>query len=178
MNPNVVDSAAPRRAALLVHAMDAKDREWMLASLPPPQRDAMQRLLEELHTLGIPQDATLLDELVAAPVRQPAQARLASLDAAQVAALAGILKEESAELSVRLLAIHPWRWKGALLAHFPPAFAQAIEAAGAPVGAPALEAALCEQVLARLAVRKPAEPRRPRSLRRLWAGLARTGAQA
>lgn len=50
-------------AALLLHAMQPQDCDWLLAQLDAQQRDALQVLLIELRELGIPQDQTLLSQL-------------------------------------------------------------------------------------------------------------------
>ena len=51
-----------RRAALALHALEADDQSWMLASLEPNIRPGLQALLQELQTLGIPRDGQLLRE--------------------------------------------------------------------------------------------------------------------
>lgn len=64
---SAVDSAAVgrRRAALALHALGARDREWLLAQLPIEDRRAVQLLLDELNELGIPPDASILNEALA-----------------------------------------------------------------------------------------------------------------
>jgi hypothetical protein len=45
-----------RRAALALHALDERDRDWMLHRLPVPQSETLNGLLRELRELGIPSD--------------------------------------------------------------------------------------------------------------------------
>jgi hypothetical protein len=182
MNTQPGSAASPRHAALLMHAMPEGDREWLLASLPPQQRTAMQDLLSELRSLGIPPDATLLDQLrQAVPMTAPRSApeRLAGLDEDGLAALSEVLAAEPPELTARLLAAREWPWKAALLAKFERSFAQRLEAVGSQMRAPALEHALCETLVRQL----PAAPklRGSRQLppwRLLWFRLARKGQSA
>ena len=56
--------AGPRKAALLLHAMPAESRLWVLAQLPPAQSEKLQDLLGELRELGIPADQDLLHEVL------------------------------------------------------------------------------------------------------------------
>jgi hypothetical protein len=59
------DDTASRehRAALAVHALDARDREWMLQRLAASHRALLAPLLAELTALGIPRQLNLLQEL-------------------------------------------------------------------------------------------------------------------
>lgn len=154
--PSTVQS---RRAALLAHAMGSADRAWLLASLPPPHRHAMQGWLDELRELGIPPDATLLHDAIAAPVTtepEEPRERLAKLDARQLQALAHVLKDEPAGLTARLLALRPWPWKDALVALLPAGRVQSAESVPAWQAVPALEQALCDVLLRRLEMATPA----------------------
>ncbi len=71
MVPESVSMQQKRRAALTLHALDAGDRAWILERIPVPQRVELQSLLDELMTLGIPDDPDLLCGVLAA--RAPAE---------------------------------------------------------------------------------------------------------
>ncbi|MBE7367193.1 hypothetical protein [Ramlibacter pallidus] len=146
-------AVASRRAALLVHAMPPSDQAWLLGSLPPAQREAVEELLGELREMGIPPDAALLRDVIEAPpTAQPETAEdvLARLDAHQVERLAQLLRDEPPVLAGRVLALRAWPWAGALLAQLPEAAAEAAARHAARPRAPALERALCEALLRRL----------------------------
>src|SRR5436305_1145632 len=59
---------AVRRTALVLHALAPADRDWVLGRLPERNRAQVVPCLEELATLGIPQDANLVD--VALPAKR------------------------------------------------------------------------------------------------------------
>jgi hypothetical protein len=48
--------AALRHCALTLHSVDAPDRAWLLAQLPPDQRLSLEQLVAELQAIGIPRD--------------------------------------------------------------------------------------------------------------------------
>lgn len=171
MNGAALAATSPRRAALLVHAMPAADRDWLLGTLASHHRVQLELLLEELRALEIPPDAALLREIVEAAPAGPAdaQARLARLAPREVAKLVHLLRDEPPQLVATLLAAQPWPWKGAVLAALGERATQA-----RPQQAAALHQALCESVLRRLqdcpsAARAPA-----RLWRRLPIRLQRT----
>ena len=53
-----------RRAALLVHALPAADREWLLESLPADHKASLVALLQELRDMDVPPDAQWLQTLL------------------------------------------------------------------------------------------------------------------
>jgi len=174
MNAASLVATSPRRAALLVHAMPAGDRDWLLGSLAPHHRVELELLLDELRELGIPPDEAVLHEILAAQAQAPARPagaveRLEKLAPQQVAALAQLLQREPPQLAATLLGLHSWPW------------AQAVSAAMAPAvvtprqtRAPALQQALCESVLRRLEACAPVQPPRAPAWNRLlpirWKG--------
>ena len=136
-SPDTQPQPLARRAALTLHALGAADRAWLLAQLPPVQREQLQAMLRELEALGIPASGNLLQDLLGAAdagVRpeagasqaaraetsqlgsstgfQQQQAALGRLDAALVAR---ILQSEPAGLIAQLLHIHAWPWRQAVL---------------------------------------------------------------
>ena len=144
---------APRRAALLVHAMPQGDRQWLLASLPPHQRVELEELLAELRELGIPPDEQLLREVVDAPIAvQPAAVPadpLEHLAPGQVAVLAALLRKEPPQLVATLLAARDWPWKEAFLRQLEPQHALVV-AAAQPRRAKEVQQAVCAAVLRQL----------------------------
>jgi hypothetical protein len=120
-----------RKAALLLHAMGPKDRDWLLAQLPTEQRGRLEALLAELDELGIPRDPALLREVAAdaspahaepgEPLPATALGRLGidglidTIEQADPSALARVLEEEPLGLVACLLSIREWRWTAAFL---------------------------------------------------------------
>lgn len=115
------DEAQPRQAALLLGAMSASDRAWVLARLPTADRAILEPLLGELDALGIPVDADLLDAVLEKPARgesaepgstvpRDAADTAAVLNAAP-AALLKLLAHEPAGLIARLLGMRAWPWQ-------------------------------------------------------------------
>lgn len=95
-----------RQAALTLHAMPASDRSWVLAALPPQEREQLHALLQELQALGIPADDTLVAGLAqdAVPGAR-ADDWLQDLDARGAAALALVLHGEPREFTSAVLTI-------------------------------------------------------------------------
>ena len=124
----VVVASDTRRAALLLHALAAGDRESLLAELPELQRATLRGLLAELDMLGIPADRNLLEEVIAAPVAasaqgsrttqddsQPMPAPLRALRDAAIADLVEAVRDEPAGLVAHLLSLADWTWREPLL---------------------------------------------------------------
>lgn len=121
-------SPSLRNAALLLHAMPADDRGWLLAQLLPGERQGLEALLAELQALGMPADRSLLAALSDDPARPPAnelqsatsggQMRLAlsSPDPRTMACIAAIVSSEPPALIAMLLDIADWPWHAAVLA--------------------------------------------------------------
>ncbi|HVE52859.1 MAG TPA: hypothetical protein VNB23_05705 [Ramlibacter sp.] len=75
MNPDAHDiqEGQGRRAALMVHALAAADRQWLLEQLGTQERTQLQGMLSELQVLGIPASRSLVhDALAAAATASPA----------------------------------------------------------------------------------------------------------
>jgi len=131
--------SAMRRAALLVHAMRAGDRAWVLAQLEPGERDPLAAMLAELRALGIPAESELLKQAAAdaapeidaargtdaaraaqAASREPlapdASAPEAMLRRADPALVARVLRTEPSALAAAVLALGAWPWRETVLA--------------------------------------------------------------
>lgn len=120
-------SANFHQAALLLHAMQASDRLWLLAQLMPSQRSALAGLLEELHALGIPADPALLESAPesrqpeacpaanAAPVKETRASMQAVLSKASASSISEIMVAEPPALIAALLSLSAWPWRDAVL---------------------------------------------------------------
>lgn len=84
-----------RRAALTLHALSAADRTWLLAQLPEAHRVALQSLLEELQSLQIPADETVIRTALEAAASSASDGR----------ALAAVLEGEPSSMRAQLLAL-------------------------------------------------------------------------
>jgi hypothetical protein len=124
--------ASMRRAALLVHAMDASDRAWVLTQLAPEERDPLAAMLAELRALGIPAERELLKQAAAempresdavrdsesAPRDMPApdmSSPAALLRRADPALVARVLRAEPSALVAAVLALDAWPWHETVL---------------------------------------------------------------
>lgn len=117
-----------RQAALLLHAMPSRDREWAMSQLDPADRVELLALLDELQALSIPADRALLKEAIGTPpvwVGAEPQGRnegiialvtgLDQLDETGLRSLFGMLQREPPRLVAVLLRLHDWRWRSRLL---------------------------------------------------------------
>jgi len=179
--PRQSEPRGARHAALLLHAMAAADRDWMLDALPQQERAELIPLLAELEALGIERDPTLIDavtsdEGLAATPTQAAEgvsggerptavsdeAMLWSLDPQEVSALAELLRIEPAGLVAEFLAVANWPWRDALLANLEPVQRRKIDGHRATMDAaastpPALRTALIAMIATRLRERPIAD---------------------
>ncbi|NML42924.1 hypothetical protein HHL11_04120 [Ramlibacter sp. G-1-2-2] len=158
-------TAGARRAALLLHAMQPADRQWVLAALPAAQVGALRDMLAELEVLGIPPDDALLRPLAEAPGATPAE-RLARLSGNEWQSLARCLQDEGAEFTCRLLAGQAWR--EVLLAHCDEGFRSRLASAMHAAPSALLHRAMCEAALHALARRSPVGAGRGRRWRLPW----------
>lgn len=170
-------AASDRRAALMVHALGGADREWLLQQLPRDQRDRLQALLADLQALGIPADAALLQQAIAAPAPEPARATAPqppALEDADPAALARALQNEPARLVAQLLHARAWPWRAALLEQLPALKRRRVEEALAALqGTPATPVALQEALVAAVLRRVPAAMPAARLPAARWHGVLR-----
>lgn len=144
---NHLQGVPARRAALLLHALPERDREWVLCSLPVDQSIELTDLLHELHEMKVEADPRWIHEVLAADsvakqslaVQSPVQvdpiltapaanpevpdplAPLRTLSPQQEAALAGILSHEPLGLVRRLLTLEDWPWTPSVLRALPAA---------------------------------------------------------
>lgn len=109
---------AMRRAALILHALQPGDREWMLTQLDPQQRSGLRSLLAELAELGVVSDPLLVREAVgheALLANDEPVSTIAAIAAAPAHAAATVLAGEPAAVVAVALSLHEWPWHGALL---------------------------------------------------------------
>jgi hypothetical protein len=126
--------AGPRKSALLLHAMPAESRLWLLDQLPPAEAETLRGLLEELCELGIPADRELLHDVLAdaaageAKAPTDAEAQWALIDKAGPGSLWLALRDEPAGLIARFLALSEWRWERGFLDQLGPAKRHQVQA--------------------------------------------------
>lgn len=151
---------ATRKAALVLHALGAQDRHWVMQRLPELQRDLVQPLLEELAQLGLPADKGLVDDVLGSmptPHRMdlPVASALEQVSAHKVALL---LQDEPDALVGKLLSLQAWPWKDHFISLLPrerraavlQSLASYTRDSGAGIVAPELDAALLQELEARL----------------------------
>lgn len=111
-----VDHPALRRAALALHATENADRAWLLARIPQDHRPALDRMLADLDTLGLPRDRAMIEELLnRGPASQPAVVNapvgndegLSKLRRCAPADLAVLLEPEPTALAAHVVALLP-----------------------------------------------------------------------
>lgn len=177
--------ADDRRVALALHAMAPADRGWMLERLPASARGQLREWLDELESLGVPRDPSLLATARAAlPARaQPAGSQAAMI--ASVAALtpeqvADVLRHEPVALAVALLGISDWPWRQSAIAMLGVSHARRVaeatmtmHASQSARPAPGRDAALMRAVLDRVAAAPRAQSPANQVLGAQGAGRAR-----
>lgn len=104
-------SGSHRRAALVLHALDAVDRQWALEQLDREHRLALEGALAELVELGIPADPTLVDAALAThDGALTADPRIEFLSKQSAEAVLMQLRGEPKALITTVLSLHPWPW--------------------------------------------------------------------
>lgn len=103
-----------RQAALLIHALSASDRDWVMRRLGDAEGAHMRELLAELESLGIPEDTALVDAALVNPGAGAAKPLPdddeALLMQAEPAVLAELLHGEPTAFVRKLLADAEWPW--------------------------------------------------------------------
>jgi len=188
--------AGLRQSALLLHAMQQQDRQWLLDQLPVAQKSQLVSLLDELQTLGIPQSPDLLQTAISqadaareeTAVREeaeldPATRQIRALDrippherAPAWVKLCAVFKEEPAGLLAQVIQMHDWSWKEAAMKSLTPRKrARVEELAANSLRGPDLHAALLDAVAQRVlqaeqapAESSPALSAKPKAMQRLW----------
>ncbi len=140
---------ASRRAALLLHSLDARTREQVIARLSPDETALIVPLLKELATLGVPPTlgAQLSSEAASAAMRS-AQQDVEAMDAQIVA---HCLVRCSTSTAAHFLSAASWPWKERVLDFMPAQRRIALQSRlrGRPRPlAPAVMKALCERIVA------------------------------
>lgn len=114
-----------RRAALTLHALSDGDREWMLDSLAPRERQSLEPLLADLRALGIPRDPSLVPSGPADESHRRSWPE--ALDARELAALERVLAAEPVAVTRVLLAMQPWPWATQLLGNMDASRREAVQ---------------------------------------------------
>jgi hypothetical protein len=97
-----------QQAALLLHGLDERDRDWIMTRLPAGERLELAGHLNELTALGIPAD----QQLIRAATR-------AGDDENTAVRMHAVLVNEPLWLQASILAIEAWPWRDAYLAGLP-----------------------------------------------------------
>ncbi|MEN9864922.1 MAG: hypothetical protein RL748_512 [Pseudomonadota bacterium] len=153
-----------RRTAVVLHGLQAQDRQWMLAELPGADQAIVRSHLAELEALGFQPGPDVLAAVqdLAASVAMTADAAVVSdvsgLQHATLQQMQTLLQDEPAALVARLLALQNWPWQEALLAALPAPQRQRIRMQQPMQPAPALDTWLQENLQSRLQALPRQEP--------------------
>jgi hypothetical protein len=146
---SVPDDTSLRRAALLLHSLDARTREQVIARLSPAETALIAPLLQELTTLGVSPalGAQLSSEGSSSALRSARQ----DVAAMNPEIVARCLERCSASTAAHLMNAASWRWKGRMLNFMPAPRRIAVQSClrGRLVPlAPAVVEALCARIVA------------------------------
>lgn len=153
-----------RRAALALHGLQARDKQWLLAQLPAQDQSILQGHLQELDTLGFQYEPDLLEQLPAASEAAPApypalqkgpaspeqmvpdqmdpiDAAIGHIARAGAEQILLLVQDEPLGWLARLLACQPWPWQPALLEQLPAPTRQRVRTMSVPA-APQLDRSL------------------------------------
>ncbi|MFZ6721395.1 hypothetical protein [Undibacterium sp. Ji49W] len=170
-----------RRAALLLHAMTASDKKWILGQLDRLDHVVLTGLLDELSELGVPKDAEILAALEEPERKLPVsqgrgdnllnqdfdkQIRFLELENAHT--LFNVLAKEEPDLIAYFLSIYSWPWTEELLNYFDVSVRRQIKASREIIGEAhclslgdrlnMIQCELCKEIIAKIASRPAAEP--------------------
>lgn len=124
-----------RQAALSLHALHRRDREWLLRRLLPGMRAGLRTLLRELRALGIAPGIGVLGD--ALPEAQEGlvlnAADTAIIDAASAAEILGLFANDAQQrLPAILMRLRAWRWREAVWDAMSPLQRSRVAEGGAP----------------------------------------------
>lgn len=121
---------AYKKTALHLHGLNKSDRQWLLGQLPEHQREKLAVMLDELRTLGIPQEPGLASDFDGLN-RDSTRAALESqtvhglspyieiIAQAEPMAVNAILNREPEAVVAAVLQISDWPWRQVVLEDFP-----------------------------------------------------------
>jgi hypothetical protein len=125
---------AYKKAALYLHGLDRSDRRWVLGRLPERHRGKLTAMLNELRTLGIPREPTLLGGMDNSPTGaedagasfsgNAPSSLIATIAQASPTALGTILGEEPEAVVLAILRLYNWPWRKDLLENLLPSQSQ------------------------------------------------------
>ncbi|MEJ1357623.1 MAG: hypothetical protein RPU52_11970 [Candidatus Sedimenticola sp. (ex Thyasira tokunagai)] len=118
--------SAYKRAALYLHGLSNRDRDWVLSKLPGNDRSKIGEFLESLLHLGIPADRSLLAEIetlqssVATGKSDSSSIDFAiiKIDQSSLTQISDLLENESPVLVSALLSCREWCWKTVFIDRF------------------------------------------------------------
>src|SRR5262245_31876099 len=115
-------SISEKRAALELHNLSSRDREWVLRRLAPVEQARVKPLLAELEAMNIRFDIDGYDKPQAGlpnngvNIMSPPPSTRSLLRGASAGDVIRVLSDEPRWLVDTVLAIEPWRW-GAAVRH-------------------------------------------------------------
>jgi hypothetical protein len=130
---DTVIGSSVRQSAMLIHALPASDRAWVLSKLSPTQTASLRPLIEELESIGMPKNLELFEQTVILDTASSTESNrlkldpgsvlqnssaskyLSQLDSAACESLFLILRDEPPMLVARLLNLGPWIWEANFL---------------------------------------------------------------
>jgi len=136
-----VTDAAGKRAALALHGLAEKDREWVLSQLAASDVETLSGHLDELEELGFPGEVPdLVDEAIAGDRPLHITAEVRNIDAAAPKLVHRVLKDEQASTLALIMGDHPWRWRKQVMRLLGRAKRSAVQEAIAQRGNPVSDA--------------------------------------
>lgn len=112
-----VEAVAPRRAALLLHALPEQARAQVMQQLSSSHRATVEALLVELQAMGIPQDRDWLSLVDHEP--SSASTPWEQADRLRAADVVRALEGQSLHTMAAVLGIREWSWRQGVLAALP-----------------------------------------------------------
>lgn len=150
MKPEPVGVDERRLAALTLHALAEDDRQWILGQVSPAQRQALQALLLELESLGIPKDRSLVEAALVPAVENVLPMQAGGSLCVPPQRMAEWLQGEPGAIVARCLSLVDAGARAEVLRLLPDELRASVGAAPAMAPAPALTAALASIVSEKL----------------------------
>jgi len=106
-----------KKAALRIHSLREKDRQWILQALPARQRASIESMLAQLANMDIPHNETWIESekagvsTTSSPVIQSNEDLLLMVDLFNVTQIRPVLDQMPENIVVVILSIHDWHWR-------------------------------------------------------------------
>lgn len=113
-----------RKTALCLYSMHRADRDWVLEHLPFEQQKRLQAMLDELKTIGVPNEPALFPMLELnkrKPVSDPGHSETINfIDNASWQRVSAVLDGEPYSVYAFIVGCRQWAWQPALLTSLKP----------------------------------------------------------